>query len=95
MQDIEFVAGPAGHNFLLFKQSYGTGACVLELADNGLAAVKDGVIIASGMRSDSYFLAGFEVDANPMAAIPEPATMMLLGTGALGALGWLRRRRMR
>ncbi len=87
-----------GVKFLIMLHDGNTFA-VYELADNGFYAGKHTtdervkLITISGAGGGTFF--SFEYDAAGPAAIPEPATMLLLGTGTLGALGWLRRRRMR
>lgn len=93
-QDVEFYRNPdTGKQFLLFNSYYTSqGMMVVELADNGLMAVA-GAMIATGAGLPEGYGSGFELDMNPAAAVPEPATLLLLGTGALGALGWMRRRR--
>jgi hypothetical protein len=91
-EDIEYYRNPDnGDQFLVFSDYYG-GLWVLELADNGVSAV-DGKRIAS-LPSDWGYQSGFELDLNPGEVIPEPTTLLLLGTGALGAIGYVRRRRM-
>ncbi len=54
----------------------------------------DGVVSSVPHFSSSVFANNFEFDAT-VAAVPEPATLLLLGSGALGAAGFLRRRRMK
>ena len=98
MLDLEIFVDPSnGKRTLFFNTYYNNNLYALTLADNGLAVSGNGKAIAAGinqsaMGSDHL---GFELDMNAGAAIPEPTTLLLLGTGALGALGWLRRRRMR
>jgi hypothetical protein len=68
-----------------------------EAPDNGLAiaSAKKAIPAVNPTTLGPNYYKGFELDMNPVAAIPEPATLLLFGTGALGALGWLRRRRMK
>ena len=99
-EDVEYY-NDGQHGYLMFN-TYGAGLAVLQLADNGLAG-------ASGMHvfRDGYYDpmsqfngpsgtgVGFEFDPNPGAAIPEPATILLFASGALGLLRYIRRQRMR
>ena len=95
-QDIELYVDPdnAARRTLFFNEYNGGRLYALSLVDNGLAMKGTGKTILTG-GLPVVLGQGFEIDMNPAARIPEPATLLLLGTGALGALGWMRRRRMR
>ncbi len=93
--DIEYYKDDNNTQWLLFSggnaDSRGMYSLyAMQLGDNGLSA--------SGARLVGANLAGqyFELDANPgmSASVPEPASMLLLGTGALAVAGYVRRRRM-
>ena len=61
--------------------------------DDGLEA---GTRLPDYTDEHRYILNGIEFDPNASEApIPEPGTLLLLGSGVLGALGWVRRRRMK
>jgi hypothetical protein len=91
VQWLVFNAG--GQNGTTTDPLYGrvSGLYVLQLGDNGLVATDGMVISQSGYLTGRYF----ELDANPgVEEIPEPATLLLVGTGALGVIGYMRRRKM-
>jgi hypothetical protein len=103
-EDIEFVMNPDNHVRTLIWNTFAGEMWALNLADNCLAGdplgtgkrlfvVHQSPTVSTIGPSGQY--SGFEIDMNPSAAIPEPGTLLLLGTGALGALGWMRRRRMK
>jgi len=76
----------------------------VELADNGdFAGTTDAFkIVLTGIETGGNMshpetrddLWGIEFDAEPGGVIPEPASVLLIGTGVLGLVGYLRRRRM-
>ena len=93
--DVELWINPQnGDRVLLFNTNQGE-LFALELADNGVAVVDGKEILDDMSVSGNTYRLGFELDLNEVTPIPEPATMLLAGTGLLGALGWVRRRRMR
>ena len=96
--DIEFYRNPdTGDTFLVANNWYNDW-WVIELADNGMSA-SDGKVIKMGGDNAIWGpsgYGGFELDFNYIeGTIPEPATLLLFGTGALGVMGWMRRRRMK
>ncbi len=95
-EDLEYWQAPdnSTKKFLL-GNGYSGYLFALELADNGLAALGGKYIFGNGTGPSNSSSVGFELDMEPGAAIPEPATMLLLGTGAMGVIGWMRRRRIK
>lgn len=69
----------------------GTGANAMETL-----LIRAGTSNPSGWYLDDLYIDSSSQNlSNPVSAIPEPGTMLLLGTGILGALGYIRRRRMK
>jgi len=76
----------------------------IELGSNGdFSGASDGVVVvATGIETGgptggnfSCQYPGMEFDADPAGGvIPEPGTLLLIGTGVLGLVGYIRRRRM-
>jgi len=66
----------------------------------GANALQTLVVRGSGYTTGGFYLDDFYIDSssrnltNPVGAIPEPGTMLLLGTAALGLIGYVRRKRL-
>jgi hypothetical protein len=93
-QDMELVEGS---KFLLIMDgssgwAVGDSMFVMELEDNGQYV--DGSVTKLFDQTQGWDL-GHSAQSIEFDYIPEPATMLLLGTGALGVLGYIRRRRMK
>ncbi len=96
-QDLELWTDPNTGKRMLFFNTYDGALFTLELSDNGLQAI-DGKKVLTEMRvpgQGNNYRSGFELDLNPVAAVPEPMTLLLVGTGLLASMGIARRRRMR
>ncbi len=107
--DMELLRNPLTQTWFLLILERGSAYAardgrllVVELSDNGDFAGGDaafkviltGLETGTGQNATGLTYWGIEFDADP-AAIPEPATLLLVGSGALGAFGWARRRRVR
>jgi len=96
-EDLELYINPDNGAMTLFGNGYYGVLFALELTDNGLQSV-DGKVVLSDNTAWGLLKtgAGFELDMDPVGGtvIPEPGTMLLLGTAVLGAIGFVRRRRM-
>jgi len=66
----------------------------------GAKAMQTLLVRAAASNAKGWYLDDLYIDSssqnlsNPVAGIPEPGTMLLVGTGVLGVLGYVRRRRM-
>jgi len=106
--DLELIQDPETRKWtLLILQTASSWSGVdgriiaMALADNGdfAGGAENFKIVLSGIEtggpsaspSTRQELYGMEFDADP---IPEPGTLLLIGTGVLGFMGYLRRRRM-
>lgn len=75
-----------GSNITMDNIDMGAGS---DLYLNGFTLMTDGMTY-DGMLAQTWQKDGGTIYG--MAEIPEPATLLLMGTGALGALGYMRRR---
>jgi len=89
-RDVELVQG-AGHFMIVYINSSSVVKYV-NLMDNGAITGEKGDLFTTGLTPNNTTFMHLKMD---QTAIPEPATLLLLGTGALGVLGYIRRQRMK
>jgi hypothetical protein len=90
-EDLEIAVKYDGKRTLFFNDYQGN-VYALDLADNGLALSGNGKTVLTGAAGPGGYNMGFELDMN---FIPEPGTMLLIGTGMVSLFGVVRRRRMK
>ncbi|HUW57217.1 MAG TPA: PEP-CTERM sorting domain-containing protein [Planctomycetota bacterium] len=100
VEDIEFVDAGNDKFLIVMDQYVGwsgahgnyAGVYALELDNNGQYVAGTKTMLFTENDEWDLFDTGQSIEFD---MIPEPATLLLVGTGALGVLGYLRRRRMR
>jgi hypothetical protein len=94
-RDLEYIEGKDGKRFVV-GLNYGLSTMtVVELFDNLDAAGATTIDLGTNLNNGTYQLTAMRFANEAAMEIPEPGTMLLLSTGALGAFGRLRRRRLR